>query len=455
MKSAIVFADRDGRELEPLNDRYCPAMLPVLGKPLLEHALEHCLGLGVETVFVVINAHAASVRAYFESGARWSLNIHYVLSRQDEPSNRVRQRIGRSLKGPFVAMRGDIWHGLTPDFPCNDVGLPAPHSRLGYIAGQSSDERLEALGWQSICSTHIPASQPQAVHRPCTVRSLADYHSLSLATLEAVFADAEREQGAPASRLMLGAQTRVNHVSLDEGTAYIAEHSRVDIGAQLTGAVSVGRHCLIDRGTHIANSVLMDHTYVGAGLTVRNAIVDQDRIIRVDLDATMTIADSFLLWPNKLPVEGSWMSRILERLMALLLIPLGALIDGLYWSSKRGKPSNNYRDRLPLSVQLWAAAKGRIALFGRDEHTGQLLQKSSETLPWRERYETLPLGAISLARMQLPDRAELALIMLTELELSRPRTIGYLYLNLVRCCWSGLMALSPLSAFTSRSTNIA
>lgn len=455
MKSAIVFADRDGRELEPLNDRYCPAMLPVLGKPLLEHALEHCLGLGIETVYVVINAHAASVRAYFESGARWSLKIHYVLSRHDETTDRVRERIGRSLQGPFVALRGDIWHGLTPGFPCNDEGRPTTHSRLGYIASLSSNEGLEALIWQAICRTQIPASQPQAVHRPCTVRSLAEYHSLALATLEAVFADTEREQGAPASRLMLGAQTRVNHVSLDEGTAYIAEHSRVDIGAELAGAVSVGRHCLVDRGTQIANSVLMDHTYVGAGLTVKNAIVDQDRIIRVDLDATVTITDSFLLWPNKRSVEGSWMSRILERLIALILIPLGAMIDGFHWLRGPGMPSTCHRDRPPLTEQLWAAVNGRIALFGRDEYTARLVKTSLETLPWRKRYETLPPGAISLARTRLPTRADLALIMLTELELSRPRTVGYLARNLARCCWSGLRALSQFSGVTRRSTNIA
>ena len=455
MKSSIVFADRDGRELEPLNDRYCPAMLPVLGKPLLEHALEHCLGLGIETVYVVINAHAASVRAYFESGARWSLNIHYVLSRHDETTDRVRQRIGRSLKGPFVALRGDIWHGLAPNFPCDESGLPKPHRRIGYLVSQSRDEGLEALMWQAICRTQIPASQPQAVHRPCTVRSLAEYHSLALATLEAVFTDSEQEQGAPASRLMLGAQTRVNHVSLDEGTAYIAEHSRVDIGAKLAGAVSVGRHCLVDRGTQVANSVLMDHTYVGAGLTVKNAIVDQDRIIRVDLDATMTITDSFLLWPNKRPVEGSWMSRILERLVALILIPLGAMIDSFHWFRGPNNPSSCHQDRPPLTQLLWSAVNGRIALFGRDEYTARLVQISSETLPWRKRYETLPPGAISLARTQLTGRADPVLIMLTELELSRPRTVGYLARNLARFCWSGLRALSPFSGVTSRSTHIA
>ncbi|MTJ00057.1 MAG: NDP-sugar synthase [Marinobacter adhaerens] len=455
MKSALIFADRDGSELPPLNDRYCPAMLPVLGKPLLEHSLEHCLSLGIETVYVVLDAHAASVRRYFETGARWSLNIHYVLSRQGESPDRVRRRIGQSLNAPYVAMRGDIWHGLEPNFP-RDEGTPKPHRRLGYVVNDAADASIDSLHWQTISRIQIPVFRPDAIDRPCRVYSLGEYHSLALAALSDVFSARDRAiDNPPTTRLLLGAQTRVNHVSLDEGTAFIAEHSRVDIGAQLAGVVSVGRHCLVDRGTRIADSVLLDHTYIGAGLAVKNAIVDQDRIIRVDLNATTTIADSFLLWSNKRPVDGGWLSKALERLIAVCLLPLAALFDFLRRMSAEPRTGSEPGPlRPPLVSRLWAVYTGNIALFGRDEKIAKPLQDSPETPPWQYQYEQLPVGAISPARARLRGQGDLTLLMLTELELNRPRTVGFLAKNLIRCFWSGLKTLLPTARLCSRPTTL-
>ncbi|MFO1424556.1 MAG: hypothetical protein U1F70_13075 [Candidatus Competibacteraceae bacterium] len=44
---ALIFADRLGRELEPLTERTCVALLPVVGKRVLEHTLEALVAAGV------------------------------------------------------------------------------------------------------------------------------------------------------------------------------------------------------------------------------------------------------------------------------------------------------------------------------------------------------------------------------------------------------------------------
>ena len=51
---ALIFADRIGQELEPLNERTCVALLPVVGKPVLEHTLEALVAAGVREAVIAL-----------------------------------------------------------------------------------------------------------------------------------------------------------------------------------------------------------------------------------------------------------------------------------------------------------------------------------------------------------------------------------------------------------------
>ncbi|WP_394494346.1 sugar phosphate nucleotidyltransferase [Shewanella sp. ENK2] len=55
---AIVFANRTGNELAPLNQQYCPALLPVANKALVEYTLEDLASAGVTDVKLVICSDA-------------------------------------------------------------------------------------------------------------------------------------------------------------------------------------------------------------------------------------------------------------------------------------------------------------------------------------------------------------------------------------------------------------
>ncbi len=48
----MVLAERLGKELLPLTDRTCAALLPVVGKSLIEHPQEALAGVGIRQVSV-------------------------------------------------------------------------------------------------------------------------------------------------------------------------------------------------------------------------------------------------------------------------------------------------------------------------------------------------------------------------------------------------------------------
>ena len=68
---ALIFADRLGRELEPLTDRTCAALLPVLGKPVLGHTLEALGAAGLSEAVVAVSPFADELRLALGDGGRW------------------------------------------------------------------------------------------------------------------------------------------------------------------------------------------------------------------------------------------------------------------------------------------------------------------------------------------------------------------------------------------------
>ena len=50
---AVIIADRSHPELAPLTEKTCAGLLPVAGKPLIEHTLESLVEIGVQQAYVV------------------------------------------------------------------------------------------------------------------------------------------------------------------------------------------------------------------------------------------------------------------------------------------------------------------------------------------------------------------------------------------------------------------
>lgn len=85
----LILADRLGRELQPLTDRSCVALLPVVGKAVLEHVLERLAAAGLRQALVAISPQAEEVRAAFGDGSRWGMRLDYILTRGEADPDEV------------------------------------------------------------------------------------------------------------------------------------------------------------------------------------------------------------------------------------------------------------------------------------------------------------------------------------------------------------------------------
>ena len=75
---AVVLAAGEGRRLRPLTFTRPKHMIPIGGKPLLEHHLSCIRDAGIKEILLVVNYKADQIKKYFGNGSDLGLNIEYI-----------------------------------------------------------------------------------------------------------------------------------------------------------------------------------------------------------------------------------------------------------------------------------------------------------------------------------------------------------------------------------------
>jgi dTDP-glucose pyrophosphorylase len=109
LERAILLAAGRGTRLGALTADRPKPMVPMLGKPVLEHILLGLQSVGLSQFILVVGYRAEAIRAYFGDGSRWSWQISYALQPQPTGTGAA-VAAARSLapEGPFLASYGDI-----------------------------------------------------------------------------------------------------------------------------------------------------------------------------------------------------------------------------------------------------------------------------------------------------------------------------------------------------------
>ena len=74
---AMILAAGKGTRVQPLTHEMPKAMIPILGKPVMEYLIEHLCRHGVREIMVNTSHQAARIEQYFGDGRRFGVNIGY------------------------------------------------------------------------------------------------------------------------------------------------------------------------------------------------------------------------------------------------------------------------------------------------------------------------------------------------------------------------------------------
>ena len=105
---AIVLAAGEGSRMRPLTTSRPKVMLPIAGKPLLEHIIRRAHGAGADRFVLVVGYGAESVRSYFGDGSRLNLHIDYAQQAKQLGTGHALMAAESLAEDRFLVINGDV-----------------------------------------------------------------------------------------------------------------------------------------------------------------------------------------------------------------------------------------------------------------------------------------------------------------------------------------------------------
>ena len=107
---AMILAAGEGRRMRPLTDSVPKPLLPLAGRPIIEHSLQKLVAAGVSQIVINVSWLGEQIVEYFGNGKRCGASIEW--SREATPletAGAVVKALPLLGDEPFILINGDIW----------------------------------------------------------------------------------------------------------------------------------------------------------------------------------------------------------------------------------------------------------------------------------------------------------------------------------------------------------
>src|SRR5437016_6093848 len=326
---AVVMAGGEGSRLRPLTIRRPKPMVPIAGKPVMEHILNLLKRHGITEVIVTVQYLASNIEDYFGNGSQFGMRITY--SREDVSLGTAGsvKNAEDQLSEPFLVISGDA---LT-DYNLTDIiryhtekkalatltlaHVPNPLEYGVIITNEEGHitQFLEKPSWGEVFSdtinTGIYVLDPQILSYfeknvqydfsqelfpymlkkgdPiygyiadgywCDVGSLSEYMRANAEALESIV-----ELEIPAKNIG-GNIWCEEGVQIDEdaqlyGPIYLAHDCQVKAGSIIHGPSTIGQYTIVDERAQVDRSIVWNNSFIGERAELRGAIVGSSTSIK-------------------------------------------------------------------------------------------------------------------------------------------------------------------------------
>ena len=359
---AVVMAGGEGSRLRPLTSSLPKPLVPVAGRPIMEHILIHLRRHQLRDVVATVQYMGASIRNYFGDGSEQGVALTYSV--EDSPLGTAGSVMlaRQQLHETFVVISGDsltdIDLGAAARFHrerkavATIVLKPVPNPlEYGVVVvdeGGAVQRFIEKPSWGEVISdlanTGIYILDPIVFDffRPGEVTDWSgDVFPKLLKEGEHVFgwiADGYWEDVGshpayikanfdclegkvkvqlPGDRVnentWIHPDAEIFEGARIDGPALIGAGAKVRAGAWVNGPAVIGAYATVDSGVKISNSIVWDHSYIGLnsrlrgavvcrGVTVKNGcLLEEGAVIgsEVTIGAGSTVNANVRIWPNK------------------------------------------------------------------------------------------------------------------------------------------------------------
>lgn len=103
----VIIAGGKGTRIASVNSEIPKAMIPVCGKPIIEHEIELCKRYGYTDFLFVIGHMGNQISSYFGDGSKWGVQIEYYQETQPLGTAGALGYLKDKLREDFFVMYGD------------------------------------------------------------------------------------------------------------------------------------------------------------------------------------------------------------------------------------------------------------------------------------------------------------------------------------------------------------
>lgn len=424
---AVVMAGGEGSRLRPLTVKRPKPMVPIVGKPVMEHILKLLQRHGITEVIITVQYLASNIEDYFGSGTQFGMRITY--SREDVPLGTAGsvKNAEEYLTEPFLVISGDA---LT-DYNLTDViryhqekkslatlmlaHVPNPLEYGVIITNENGHitQFLEKPSWGEVFSdtinTGIYVLNPQILsyfekQKPFDFSQ--DLFPMMLKKGDPIYGYIARgywcDVGNLTEYMRANADVLQGHVTVEipgkdiggniwcdegveiaddaqlHGPIYLAHDCKVKSGAIIHGPSTIGHYSIIDERAQIDRSIVWNNSYIGERAELRGALVGPSTIIK----SKAVMFEGSVVGDNSI-IQGGAIIQPNIKIWPDKEIEAGAVVNtSIIWGSQGrrglfgrfGVTGLVNVDMTPdYAAQLGAAygailAKGSIVCINRDSH---------------------------------------------------------------------------------------
>ena len=315
---AVILAGGYGTRLRPLTYTRPKPMLPLAGKPILQHIIESLADYDFREIIVTENYLSKLIEDYFGDGSKFGVEITYF--REDKPLGTAGsvKNAGSCLDDTFIVIQGDNltdinlklvtkFHkkrkgvatiALTPVENPTEFGI-AELNKRGQIVRFLEKPKPEEC-FSNLVNTGLYVFEPSILDlipkdtaydfSKDLFPSLLEEEGIYGYEVRGFWSDIGRPKGLlKANRWILSRLRKalkkvpIKEGVLKEGAVTIGEDATIPAGARIFGPVIIGGGTKIESDVTIAsNSALGQRVKIGRGCTIAGSIIYEDTVIGGD-----------------------------------------------------------------------------------------------------------------------------------------------------------------------------
>jgi len=376
---AVVMAGGEGTRLRPLTSNQPKPMVPVVGKPCMEHILELLRDHGLNEVIVTVAFLPQSIRSYFGQGETLGMQIGYSVEESPLGTAGSVRLAGKQLDETFLVISGDALCDVDLSTlvafhkekgAAVTIGLKSVENPLEFGIVVTDEEGrierfLEKPSWGQVFSDtintgiyvmepevlkHVPGDRPYdfskelfpyllEMGRPLYGYVMDGYWQDigNLDQFRQANFDALEEKvrlNIPGIRIRgnvwLGEGVEIGELEQIEGPAYIGNYCRISPGATVGSHAVLSNSVTLRERTRVTRSVIDASTHIGRSALIEGAILGRSCDIRahVRIHEGVAIGDEVTIGAETVVMPG-------VRIYPYKDVESGSLVhESVIWESR-------------------------------------------------------------------------------------------------------------------------